>query len=513
MNVQGAKVTGVQETEETTGQGVAAFARGPVLALAAATGVLLLLVAGQYGYFGDELYFLAAGKHLAWGYADQPPVLPVLAWLMDSVAPGSLTVFRIPAILATAAGVVFTGLVAREMGGARKAQVLAAAAFAVCGQFLGTGHYLATSTVDPVLWTVLLWLLVRWMRTRDDNLLVWVGVVTAVTLNVKFLIGGFWLVAGVCALVFGPRELLRRPKLWIGVAIAAVACVPTLLWQAANGWPQLGMGEAISREVSGDLGGRLGFVPGALVGAGYVIGALGLLFGLGCLLFRAELRPYRFLGWTTVGLTVVFIVANGRFYYISGMYPMCWAAAAVFIGARRPALWWRWVPTWPVYALSFLFALPHALPLWPVDWVAERKAPHPAYAAEEIGWPQLADSVAGAHRALPPEVRDRTTIVTTGYWQAGALSRYGPERGVPEAFSASRGFWYFGQPADTAENVLFVGYEPQRLAAHFSDARIVARIDNHLGVVNSSQNMPIWLVSGRTEPWSEIWPQLRDLKA
>jgi hypothetical protein len=289
--------------------------------------------------------------------------------------------------------------------------------------------------------------------------------------------------------------------------------VPTLIWQAENDWPQLGMGEAISREVSGGWGGRLGFVPGALIGAGLVVGALGVLFGLACLVFTADLRPYRFLGWTTIGLTIVFIIANGRFYYISGMYPICWAAAAVYGEAHRPAPWWRWVPTWPVYVLSALFALPNTVPLWPISWVAENKAPHPAYAAEEIGWPQLTDAVAAAYRGLPPELRAHTTIVTTGYWQAGALSRYGPERGLPEAFSASRGFWYFGRPSESSDNVLFVGYEPARLARHFSDARIVTHIDNHLGVLNSSQNMPIWLVSGRTEPWSAIWPQLRDLKA
>src|ERR1700716_2919615 len=278
MNSQGASMTAADAAEETTKPSftVAPFARFPVLILAGGTGLLLLLTAGRYGYFGDELYFLAAGKHLAWGYADQPPVLPLLARIMDTIAPGQVTVFRVPAVLATAGGVVFAGLIAREMGGARKAQVLTAGAYAICGQFVGSGHYLATSTIDPFLWTVLLWLIVRWIRTRADNLLVWAGVVTAVTLNVKFLIGGFWLVAGLCLLAFGPRHLPRRPKLWIGALIAVLSCVPTLMWQAENDWPQLGMGEAISREVSGGWGGRLGFVPGALIGAGLVVGALGV---------------------------------------------------------------------------------------------------------------------------------------------------------------------------------------------------------------------------------------------
>jgi hypothetical protein len=215
---------------------LAPFARLPVALLALGTATALLLTAGRYGYFGDELYFLAAGKHLAWGYADQPPLVPFLAWAMDSLAPGSLVVFRLPAIAATAGGVVVTALIARELGGRRKAQARAAAAYAICGQFVGSGHYLATSTIDPLLWTLVLWLLVRWVRTRADSLLVWLGVVTAVALNGKLLIGAFWVVAGLAVLVFGPRELLRRPKLWLGALIAAVSLVPTLLWQRANGW-------------------------------------------------------------------------------------------------------------------------------------------------------------------------------------------------------------------------------------------------------------------------------------
>ncbi|MCU1687059.1 MAG: glycosyl transferase, family 39 [Amycolatopsis sp.] len=501
------------ETPAAPPGALAEFARLPVFLLAGATALLLLVTSGRYGYFGDELYFLAASKHLAWGYADQPPILPLLAAAMDGIAPGSLPVFRLPATLATGAGVVFCALIARELGGKRTAQVMAAGAFAICGQFVGSGHYLATSTIDPMLWTVVLWVLVRWLRTRDDNLLLWLGVATAVTLNVKFLIGAFWAVAAVCLLLFGPHDLLRRPKLWVGAGIALLSCVPTLLWQAMNAWPQLGMGDAISKEVDGS-GGRGGFLMAVLIGAGLVTGALGLLYGLWCLLFTADLRPYRFLGWTALGLTALFILVNGRFYYVSGMYPICWAAAAVAIERRRPALWWRWVPTWPVYVLSALYTLPYVVPIWPIHSVATNFAlPRPAYAAEEIGWPQLADSVAQAYRGLPEDVRAHTTIITTGYWQAGALGRYGPDRGLPEAFSGSRGFWYFGSPPQDAETVLYLGYDPNRLASNFMDSRIIARVHNNLGILNSSENMPIWLISGRTEPWSVIWPQLRDLKA
>ncbi|WP_206795848.1 glycosyltransferase family 39 protein [Amycolatopsis sp. MtRt-6] len=488
---------------------LAPFARLPVLLLAAGTATALLLTAGRYGYFGDELYFLAAGKHLAWGYADQPPLVPALAWAMDTLAPGSLVVFRLPAIAATAAGVVVTALIARELGGRRRAQARAAAAYAICGQFVGSGHYLATSTIDPLLWTLVLWLLVRWVRTRSDALLVWLGVVTAVALNGKLLIAAFWVVAGLAVLVFGPRDLLRRPKLWLGALIAAGSLVPTLLWQRANGWPQLGMGDAVGAEVDA-AGGRASFVPNLLAGAGWVIGALGVLYGLAVLLGGKQLRPYRFLGWTALGVVAVFLVANGRYYYAAGMFGVLWAAAAVHVEAREPARWWRWVPTWPVFVVSALFSLPFTLPVWPAHWLVEHPgAPRPAYAAEEIGWPDLAADVAALYRTAPPD----TAIVTGGYWQAGALDRYGPERGLPEAFSPSRGFWYFGRPADDTRNVLFVGYDPAKIAKHFGTARIVGQVGNRLGIRNAGEHMPVWLLTDRTGSWAEIWPRLRDMRA
>jgi hypothetical protein len=488
---------------------LAPFARLPVALLAMGTAAALLLTAGRYGYFGDELYFLAAGRHLAWGYADQPPLVPALAWAMNTLAPGSLVVFRLPAIAATAAGVAVTALIARELGGRRQAQTRAAAAYAICGQFVGSGHYLATSTIDPLLWTLVLWLLVRWVRTRNDALLVWLGVVTAVALNDKLLIGAFWVVAGLAVLAFGPRELLRRPRLWLGALIAAGSLAPTLLWQRANGWPQLGMGDAVGAEVDA-AGGRASFVPDLLAGAGWVIGALGVLYGVAVLLGSKQLRPYRFLGWTALGVVALFLAANGRYYYAAGMFGVLWAAAAVHLEAREPAAWWRWVPSRPVFVLSALFSLPFTLPVWPAHWLVEHPgAPRPAYAAEEIGWPDLADDVAALYRTAPPG----TAVVTGGYWQAGALGRYGPERGLPEVYSPSRGFWYFGRPADDTGTVLFVGYDPSRPAKYFGEARIVGQVGNRLGVRNASAHMPVWQLTGRTASWAEIWPRLKDMKA
>ena len=89
-------------TRPATGTSLPPFARLPVLAVAAVVGVVHLVLSGfGGGYYFDELLMLMIGReHLDWGSADQPPLTPLLAALMDAIAPGSMIALRIPAVLA-----------------------------------------------------------------------------------------------------------------------------------------------------------------------------------------------------------------------------------------------------------------------------------------------------------------------------------------------------------------------------------------------------------------------------
>ncbi|WP_245900634.1 glycosyltransferase family 39 protein [Prauserella shujinwangii] len=467
---------------------------------------VLLAFAGRYGYHGDELYFLSAGRHLAWGYADQPPLLPLLARLMDTLFPGSVVGLRLPAVLFTGIGIVVAALTARELGGGRRAQALAAGAFA-CSPFLlaGAGHILATHMVDAFLWTVVVWLVVRWVRLRADRLLLAAALVTAVALQVKFLIPVFWLVLGVSALVLGPRELLRRPLLWAGAAVAVLVTVPTLLWQADHGWPQLEMDATVAAEVS-FAGGRTTFLPMALQQAGIGVGAPLFVLGVWWLLRSPRLRPYRFLGLTVLGVTAVFWLNAGRPYYVGGLFALCFAAAAVELDLRLPARW-RWVYV-PVYAVSAAVAISW-LPVKPIASYAGEPYSPMNMELEEFGWPQVAADVARAYRELPAGQRARTAVVTDNYWQASAIEHFEP--GLAPVYSGSRGYWYFGAPPDSATGALFVGSDRDRLLGYFASVRQVATLDNEHGVNNSAQGTPVWLCEGIRAPWSELWPEFRHM--
>src|SRR5947209_4412752 len=158
-------------------QPAASLAVRALLGLAAAVAVALIVLAGGYGYHRDELYFLEAGRHLAWAYADQGPLTPLLAHLMDTLSPGSLTVLRVPSALMAGGTVFVAGLTAFEFGAARRAQLIAASCAAVASVVVVVGHLLSTTTFDLLAWSLVTWIVAHVIRTGDQRLWLVAGVV------------------------------------------------------------------------------------------------------------------------------------------------------------------------------------------------------------------------------------------------------------------------------------------------------------------------------------------------
>ncbi|MFD6449526.1 ArnT family glycosyltransferase [Nocardia sp. NPDC060220] len=198
-------------------------------------GIVATLSATRYGYYYDELYFIAAGKHPSFGYADQGPLVPLLARSMDWLFPGSFIALRIPAVAASLAVVVLSAVIARELGGARGAQSLTAIACATSAFVLGQAQTLSTNAIDTLLWAVLTWLLVRWVRTRDDALLWAAGLATAVAVQVKWLIPIFWIAVVVAVAWLGPRALFAAT----GAVVERQHCGAGGSAGGELGWPEL----------------------------------------------------------------------------------------------------------------------------------------------------------------------------------------------------------------------------------------------------------------------------------
>jgi hypothetical protein len=490
------------ETTDRIPRALPPFARPAVLTIAALVTALLLVLTTRYGYVTDELYFLAAGKfYPAWGYMDQQPLVPLLAAFLDWAFPSSLLAFRLLPAAATALGAIVAALMTRELGGGGKAQILAAAAYPLSPWILLNGHWLTASTMEPLQWTAMLWLLIRWTRLHHggierDRLLIHIGLIATLAVQTKFQVVVLLAALLLCIAATGPRALFKRPTFWLAAAIPLVTAIPTLWWQTANGWPALAMGTAVNNEND-----RLILAPAALFYAGLAVGAVFCCYGLYRLLRAPALEPFRFLGWTAVAVFLFFLLAGGRPNYVAGVFGLLFAAAAT--GAQRGSN--RLL--WPAYLLSAILPLA-LLPIYPLGFLA-RHPEFPSYARlYETGWPELTDTVARAYRALPPDQQRRTVIIAENYYLAGALDVFGRRAGLPRAYSPHRGYWFFGAPPENADTVLYVGNE-QPLADHFAQSRQLGTVET--GLVNMVQGNEVVLYQNPKQPWSALWPRIRTI--
>ena len=432
---------------------------------------------------------LAIGRnHLDWGSADQPPLAPVLAALMDWLAPGSQLMLALPAALATGCAVLVAGLIARELGCDRRAQVFTVAVQATCPWTTFAGHWLTPYTLEPVQWLMLFWLLARWIRLRDDRLLIGVGVVVGIAAQTKFQMLLLCAVLLAAVAVFGPRELLRRPLFWVGATIAAVLAAPTLVWQFAHGWPQLKMARVVASEADALSGGRPGIAV-MLIGYAGVAGVALVLYGLWRSFSDDELREYRFIGATFVALYALFVVTAGRPYYLIGLYAPLAALGALGLQRRREAGRGRrkWL-AWPAHALSVALAIA-ALILSVV-------------AVNSGVVEQMAQRTADTYRTLPPDRRDRTVLMGESYIIAAYIDRYSDRYQLPHAYSANRSYGYFPPPPNDHDSVLYLGRDASALSRYFTDVRPVGDIGD---------DMHAYLLTGQRQSWDEIWPRLRTL--
>ena len=501
--------------DRLTGTGPPAVAWQPVLGVVLALGAVLVGLSERYGYHRDELYFITAGQHPQWGYPDQPALTPLILAAMDRLAPGSLVVLRLPGAVAAMTIVFLTALIAREMGGGRAAQSIAAGATAVSAFVLATGHFVTTTTTDLMFAAVLSWLAARLIRTRDPRLLLPAGLTLGVGLFNKDLIG-FFAIALLAAIgLVGPREVVRGRWLVAGGAVAVLFGLPYLVWQARHGWPQVGMARIIAKN--GDEGGAIGFIPFQFL---LVSPAVAPVAGLRRLFRAPDARPFRAFGVGFLLLGGFFLVTGGKAYYLADAYPAVIAAGAITAAG--------WLPTgrrvrrrfavWPaafgvVIVLSAVISAFVGLPLAPAGRLAGSAAlaVNPD-AGEQVGWPKLVATVAGVWTALPADERSRAVIYADNYGEAGALELFGPARGLPRPYSGHNGFADWGTPPDSATTAVVIGpTDAAELSRYFTSCARRATIDNGYRLDNEEQGKPVWVCRGMPRAWSAIWPEIRHL--
>jgi Dolichyl-phosphate-mannose-protein mannosyltransferase len=470
-------------------------------AIAGAQVAALLATSTRYGYHRDELYFIVAGSHSALGYPDQPPLVPLLCAGLHAVW-HSLFLLRLPSALVAGSTTVVSALVARELGGGRRAQVIAAGCTASSGFALAVGHFVTTTTPDLLSTTVLLWLVIRAIVRRRGLPLLVAGGVVGVGFEAKPQVGIVATVLAVTLLALGPRWPFRSWWSLAGVAAAIALAAPYLVWQQLHGWPQVTLAGNIGGSAEG---GRIGFIPFQLVMVSPVLVPVWIA-GLVAPFRREELRPLRFLTLTYLVLGAAYILGNGKAYYLASLYP-----ALLGVGAVAAAGWRmrrrEWAIAIGVSAAASAFI---ALPLLPAHSLqgSVPMAINPDL-GEQVGWPRFIDTVAHAWRSLGPATRARTAIFTGNYGEAGAIDVLGRAHGLPRAYSGHNGFGAWGEPPAHDDHALVLGFDDAaELAPQFTGCRRLARIDDGIGLENQEQGEPV-LLCRPTASWTSLWPTLR----
>ena len=376
--------------------------------IAAAAVAVEMAVSARYGYVRDELYFLSAGQHLAFGYVDQPPLTPLLARITAALTGNTLVGLRILPALALGALVVMTAAMSRRLGAGRTGQLLAALAAATCAEYLGAMHELTTTTPDFVFWAVTLLLVMRLLASQDRRWWLAIGGCVGVASEAKWNIG--FLVAALAAgfLLTDARRLLRSRYLLIGGLIAGVLAAPDVIWQAAHGWPALDVFRALQTAAGHN---RAGYWPGQILYTGVVLTPVWVA-GAVWSLRSAAARPFRPVAIACVMVIALQFVLGGKAYYPGAAFTFLLAAGCVplerRLAARTPrarritpailaaaAMVAGAVAAAPV-ALSVLPARAlHTVPLQKINYDL----------AETIAWPKLVALVAREYDAVPAAQR------------------------------------------------------------------------------------------------------------
>jgi Dolichyl-phosphate-mannose-protein mannosyltransferase len=480
-----------------------------IAAIAAAGFAAEMAVSARYGYARDELYFLAAGHHLAFGYVDQPPLTPLLARISAAAFGNTLVGFRLLPALGLAALVVATAAMSRMLGAGRTGQLLAALAVATCAEFLGAMHELTTTMPDFVFWAVTLLLVMRLLASQDPRWWVAIGGCVGVGSEAKWNIGflAAALAAGFAAT--DARRLLRSRYLLLGGLIAAALAAPDLIWQAGHGWPNLD----VFRALQGSAGhNRAVYWPAQVLFTGPVLAPVWITGAIWSLRSAAA-RRFRPVAIGCVIAIALQFVLGGKPYYPGGAYTFLLAAGSVplerWLATRRP-LARRITPAAAVGAVMLagaVIAAPVALSVLParaLHTVPLQKINYDL--AETIAWPKLVALVAREYDSLPGPQRKQTAILAGNYGEAGAIERYAPGLALPQAYSGANNFWLWGPPPAGDRSVIAVNVDQALLRREFAHVRLVATFWNGLGVSDDEQGAQVFVATGLRSSWAQAWP-------
>ncbi len=478
--------------------------------------LLHILLNGQYGFHRDELDFIMNARQLAWGYVAYPPITPLFARIGLELFGESLRGLRVLPALTQGIVMVLAGLMARDMGGKRNAQLLAAFAVFISPVSLQGGTLIMYFAFDYLWWVLVAFFTVRLLTTEDARY--WLGIGAAIGLGMmtKYTMG-FWvigLIAGV--LLTNARRYLRSKWLYLGAGLALLIFLPNLIWQAQHNFIALDYLSTIhARDI--EWGRAEGFLPSQLYEVTNPFSLPLWLAGLIACLFSPSLKRFRILAWMFLVTFVLFIITKGRSYYTGPSYVMLLAAGAAWfegwLGSHNQTfrrtglglLWGLQVIGGLIFLLGVKPIAPINSPLWQITSNANKEV------VEMIGWQDLTAQVAKIYQSIPDTEKPRTAILTGNYGEAGAIDLYGKQYGLPRMISGSNSLWYRGYGNPEPTTVIVVGFEPSYAGRYFRACKIAGTVTNQYDVKNeeSTRHTGIYVCREPVQPWSTMWKQMQ----
>jgi hypothetical protein len=485
---------------------------------------LHLVTSPGYGYFRDELYYLACAEHPAAGYVDHPPLsVFVLGAVRALLGDSRLALRLVPALLGSAT-VALVGSMAQALGGGRFAMALAMTAALVAPEYLALNHFYSMNAFDIFFWALAAYILVRLSAGGAARLWAVLGLVLGLGLLNKISV--LWLGAGLAAglLATPQRRWLATPWPWVCATIAAAVFAPYPVWQVQNGWPTREFIHNATTEKMVSVT-PLRFLAGQI--DTMLPASLPLwLGGLAFLFFHPAGACHRLLGWMYV--TVFAILAGSgasRAGYLAPAYTWLFAAGGVAAERwlARPGLRRLRPVAIGLLAVAGVAAAPLALPLLPVETyiryaralgrapeTEERKALGELgqFYADMHGWEEITGTLVGVWRALPAEERAAARIFAPDYGVAGAIDLFGRKQGLPPAISGHNNYWLWGPRGWDGRALIVVGGSEERLRELFSDVRRAATIECGRCMPYENQR-PVWICRGLRVSVAELWPQVK----
>ena len=489
-----------------------------LLALASLKLLVHLYAHNIYGLHRDEYLYVAEGEHLSWGYMEVPPMIAILAKTATTLFGNTTFAVRFFPMLIGAISVFLVGMLARQLGGKKMAQLVAAGAFLFSPAYLGSNNLFQPVSFNQFCWLLSAYWVVKIIRSGEAKYWYFLGVTAGLGFLTKYSIVFFLLALASAFLLTPERRLLRSKHPYLAVGLALLIASPNLYWQHSYNWPVIGHMDELARTQ------LVYMTPADFIFPQFLFhwsGSLVWLAGLWGLFRFPQLKSFRILAWAYLLLLLLLLALSGKAYYTLGTYSILMAAGGV--------VWEQWLKqrAWlllPVILLLNAPIIPYGLPLMslekmqrycaymaenfgisgPLRWEDGQTRSIPQDFADMHGWQELPEKVARLYHSLPPEMKAKTLVYGGGYGHAGVVNFHRDKYDLPECYSFNSSFRMWVPEDLSFEHQIQLDDNWQDSSPYFEEVRFIDSIDHPL----ARDPGYLFFKTGATEDLRPVWREI-----